>query len=102
MKDLTMSPEELAQSPLALAFANKLRTEGFEQQVLVTRPPGRSLDSHAHPFEAWALVLSGQISICAQGVEHTYRAGEEFHLQREEPHDEHYGPDGVVYWVGRR
>ena len=36
------------------------------------------------------------------GTNRTYRAGEVFHLQHEEPHAEWYGPEGVRYLVARR
>ncbi len=57
----------------------------------------------SRPFEAKALILSGEIRIrTADGAERRYQPGEFFHLQQDEPHAEWYGPEGVVYLVGRR
>jgi len=83
-------------------FEATLAKEGFAQIVAVERDPDGFLDLHTHPFEAKALILSGEIRIRTGGVEQAYRAGEVFHLPANEPHSEWYGPTGVVYLVGRR
>lgn len=83
----------------------------FEQELLgqgyavstVTRAAHGKLDMHSHPFEAKALILTGEIRIQCEGQEEKlYRPGEVFHLAREEPHSESYGPEGVSYLVGRK
>lgn len=84
------------------AFAQTLAGEGFEPPVTVTREAGGMLDDHTHPFEAKALILSGEIRIVAGASERTYSVGEVFHLQAHEPHSEFYGPTGVRYLVGRK
>lgn len=84
-------------------FIESLAQEGFAPPVRVEREPHGSWDDHAHPFEAKALILSGEIRICtADGAEHTYREGDVFHLQAHEQHAEFYGPAGVGYLVGRK
>lgn len=83
-------------------FREQLRSEGFDQLVLVERAPAGMLDRHRHPFEAKALVLQGSIEIDCAGERRTYAAGEVFHLPREAEHVERYGPQGVRYLVGRR
>jgi len=83
-------------------FAAALEKEGFSELVTVEREPNGGLDVHAHPFEAKALVLDGEISIAVGGQERTYRRGEIFHLKAGEPHTERYGAQGVHYLVGRR
>lgn len=84
------------------AFENRLRDEGFDNTVLVERDANGHLDDHSHPFEALALILSGEITIRTQKESLTYRNGEVFHLMADEPHYEAYGPEGVRYLVGRR
>lgn len=85
------------------AFTQTLTQEGFDQFVRVEREANGLWDRHTHPFEAKALILAGEIRIRTDdGAERTYRAGEVFHLQHEEPHAEWYGPEGVTYLVGRR
>jgi quercetin dioxygenase-like cupin family protein len=68
----------------------------------VRREPNGTLADHAHPFEAKALILAGEIRIHAGGEIKIYRAGDVFHLRRDEPHRESYGPEGVDYLSGRR
>lgn len=83
-------------------FLQALRQAGFAQVTTVEREPGGSLDEHTHPFEARALILSGEISIGTQGETRLYRAGDVFHLAQGQPHTEAYGPAGVKYLVGRK
>lgn len=84
------------------AFIEQLSADGYGEPVLVRREPNGQLADHAHPFEAKALVLAGEIRIHAGGEIKIYRAGDVFHLRRDEPHRESYGPDGVEYLSGRR
>ncbi|MFI8616731.1 cupin domain-containing protein [Acidovorax sp. NPDC077693] len=83
-------------------FTRALADEGFEPPVTVTREPDGRLDDHTHPFEAKALILSGEIRIVTAGSDRLYGVGDVFHLQAHEPHSEFYGPDGVSYLVGRK
>ena len=83
-------------------FLETLRAEGYAEPVRVARAPNGRLDDHAHPFEAKALILKGEMRINAGGEIKIYRAGDVFHLRRDEPHRESYGPDGVEYLSGRR
>jgi quercetin dioxygenase-like cupin family protein len=84
------------------AFLAQLTAEGFNEVVTVTREPNGSLDIHAHPFEAKALILTGDVTIrCGEEVRN-YRAGDVFHLAKDIEHEEDYGPDGVSYLVGRK
>ncbi|QJE02221.1 cupin domain-containing protein [Massilia forsythiae] len=84
------------------AFIELLQREGFAAPVTVEREPDGRLDAHAHPFEAKALILAGEIRIVTGGRERRYGPGDVFHLQRDEPHAESYGPQGVRYLSGRR
>ena len=83
-------------------FIKILAIEGFEETVTVMREPGGFLELHAHPFEAKALILKGELVLNVQGAEQCYRAGQVFHLPAGTPHLEQYGPQGVEYLVGRR
>lgn len=83
-------------------FLDTLKAEGYAEPVLVARAPDSRLDDHAHPFEAKALILKGEVRIHAGGEIKIYRAGDVFHLRRDEPHRESFGPDGVEYLSGRR
>lgn len=84
------------------AFIDTLQAEGYAEPVLVQRDANGQMADHAHPFEAKALILKGEIRIHAGGEIKIYRAGDVFHLRRDEPHRESYGPEGVEYLSGRR
>ncbi|MGI4857487.1 MAG: cupin domain-containing protein [Janthinobacterium lividum] len=84
-------------------FTETLAREGFNEVVLVERQADGHLDSHAHPFEAKALVLEGDVRIReADNTERTYKTGEIFHLPANRAHEEWYGANGVRYLVGRK
>lgn len=83
-------------------FISALTAEGFQNIVTVEREPDGFLDTHTHPFEAKALIVSGEIHIKAQDRDQTYKTGQIFHLNAEVPHAERYGPAGVKYMVGRK
>ena len=83
-------------------FLALLSREGFHEVVTVTREPHGSLDVHAHPFEAKALIVAGDLTIRAGESQRHYRPGDVFHLATHAPHSESYGPDGVTYLVGRK
>lgn len=84
------------------AFIDSLHADGFAEPVLVERTADTGLGDHAHPFEARALILAGEIAIVTDGAERVYRPGDVFHLRRDQPHSERYGPQGVRYLSGRR
>lgn len=83
-------------------FMDILASEGFEEAVTVTREPDGFLGLHTHPFEAKALILSGELRLDVDGAQQSYRPGQVFHLLAGIPHSEQYGPQGVEYLVGRR
>lgn len=83
-------------------FVDTLKREGFAEIVTVTRDAHGTLDDHAHPFEAKALILHGQLTMHTGDTERVYNAGDVFHLRANESHSERFGPDGVQYLVGRK
>ena len=70
--------------------------------MLVERDALGSLKSHAHSFEAKALVIHGELRIRTAAGERRYGVGEVFHLAAHEPHAEVFGAQGVRYLAGRR
>lgn len=82
-------------------FASRLRRDGFQEVTTVAREAG-SMGEHAHPFEAEALILEGELQIRTADEERSYKAGDVFHLQPGVRHSETYGPQGVKYLVGRK
>ena len=57
------SQARLADRKLLLAAAEQLGREGFGTVVRVEREPHGLWNTHTHPFEAKALILSGEIRI---------------------------------------
>lgn len=84
------------------AFTIQLAKEGFQPPVLVMREAHGTLDAHAHPSDAKALVIEGELRIRTAAGERHYGVGEIFPLAAHEPHSEVFGAQGVRYLAGRR
>lgn len=91
---------------MALPTFDAFRAEALARgcdEVLVRRwAPGTALAEQSHPFEAYALLVQGEMCLACEGAERRLVPGDRFHLQPGVPHSERYGPQGAVYWVGRR
>ena len=83
-------------------FEAQLKAENFDAGVTISKPVGYSMDEHAHPFEAWALVTEGDITLRVNGASTTYAVGDVFRLPAGTAHHESAVPAGVTYLVGRR
>jgi len=83
-------------------FEALLQQEGYAAPVVVEREPGGMLAPHAHPFEAKALVLDGELRMRVGDGERVYRSGDLFHLPAHTLHTEWFGPNGLRYLVGRK
>jgi quercetin dioxygenase-like cupin family protein len=83
-------------------FESQLKAENFDQALLLSKPVGYAMDEHAHPFEAWALIIEGDITLRVHGISTTYAAGDVFRLPAETPHHESAVPHGVTYLAGRK
>lgn len=83
------------------AFTEALAKEGFTEFVTVQYEAG-AREEHAHPFEAKALILAGEIHIRVGDEERLYKTGDVFHLPANMTHTERYGPQGVTFLAGRK
>ncbi len=87
-------------------FETAAHSQGYSEVISREWPPSTVLDTHSHPFDAKALVVSGELWLTVgSGAEsHTQHltAGGRFELSRNIPHNERYGPEGATYWVARR
>ena len=83
-------------------FEAFLKAEHFGEIVTINRPVGYALGEHQHPFDACALITSGEITLVVAGTSSTYATGQIFRLAAGTPHLESAGPQGVSYLVGRR
>ena len=83
-------------------FEALLKAENFDAGVTICKPVGYALDEHAHPFEAWALITQGDITLRINGASTTYAEGDVFRLPAGTPHHESAIAHGVTYLVGRK
>lgn len=83
-------------------FEAALLAEAFDLAVLVEKSVGYCMGEHQHPFDAFALITQGALSITVDGQERIYQAGDIFRLPANTPHLESAIPHGVSYLAGRR
>jgi quercetin dioxygenase-like cupin family protein len=83
-------------------FDNELASQGYAPAVLVHQPVGYAMGEHSHPFDAYALITQGEITIEVRGVLQSYPAGSTFKLPANTLHSESALPHGVIYLAGRR
>ena len=87
-------------------FESAAHAEGYAEVIVREWPPLTVLDTHSHPFDAKALVVSGELWLTvgsgADKLTRHINAGQRFELARNIDHDERYGAEGTTLWVGRR
>lgn len=83
-------------------FAAEARAKGFDEVLVREWAPLTVLNDHTHPFSLVARVVRGEMWLTVGQDERYLIPGDEFALDRNEPHAERYGPDGATYWVARR
>jgi len=88
--------------PTFATYTAEARANGFDEVVERKWAPSLVLKSHKHPFSVKALVVQGEMWLTiGDDVRHLH-PGDEFTLDREQPHAERYGPEGATYWAARR
>lgn len=83
-------------------FEAALAAQAYAPAVLVQQPAGYAMGEHQHPFDAFALITQGEITIEINGVTKSYAAGSSFQLAANTPHKESAVAHGVSYLAGRR
>jgi quercetin dioxygenase-like cupin family protein len=83
-------------------FEAALKAENYDEIVNISKAVGYQMGEHMHAFDAYALILSGDITLTVDGVSATYQAGDTFRLAANTMHQESTIPQGVNYLVGRR
>jgi quercetin dioxygenase-like cupin family protein len=87
----------------ALESFRARRLESGANEVVERRyGPGQIIDTHAHPFDADALVTEGEMWLTVGTETRHLHPGETFFIPHGTPHSERYGPNGATYWVARR
>jgi len=98
-----MNPESPPGLPEHLhAFRAAALAEGFDAPLLRRWAAHEVVSLHTHPFDAWAVLVEGEMHLTLEGKTRTLHPGDTFRLAREVPHEERYGPEGAGYWVARR
>lgn len=83
-------------------FEARLKANNFGEIITVEKPVGYTLGEHQHPFEAWALITQGALTLQVAGVSTTYAAGDIFRLPAGTPHHESAVLHGATYLAGRK
>ena len=84
------------------AFEAALKADGFGEIERKTVAPNVVNSVHTHPFAVRLLVLSGELTVTANGSAHTCWSGDTFAMEPGCEHFEQYGAEGAVYLVGRK
>lgn len=84
------------------AFEAALKADGFGEIERKTVAPNVVNPVHTHPFAVRLLVLSGELTVTANGSAHSCHSGDTFTMEPGCEHFEQYGAEGAVYLVGRK
>ena len=82
-------------------FSAAAQTIGYHECLVREWAPSLVIDTHTHPFDVTAFMVSGEFTLTVGEVQTTYKAGQAFSLARNIPHGEHYGAEGATVWVAR-
>lgn len=83
-------------------FESLLLARGFTTVLTREWAPHTVVESHSHPFDASALVVNGELWLTLGDATRHLCRGDTFEIPAGTEHAERYGPEGAVYWVGRR
>ena len=83
-------------------FEASALARGFDEALVRRWSPGQVVAEHAHPFDADALVVQGEMWLTVGAHTQHLHPGGTFTLACNTPHAERYGAEGAVYWVARR
>lgn len=89
-------------APTFEAYRDSMTAMGFDEVLVREWKPLQVVGDHAHPFDAKAVVVQGEMFLTVGGQTRQLFPGDTFDLARGQPHSERYGAEGATYWVGRR
>jgi quercetin dioxygenase-like cupin family protein len=84
------------------SFRAKALEAGADEVVERRWATSQIVETHAHDFDADALVTEGEMWLTCGGETRHLRPGDTFYIRSGTPHSEKYGPQGATYWVARR
>ncbi len=88
-------------TPTLESFTAQSLEEGFDEIIVREWAAHLQLDTHTHPFDVSAYVVSGEYWLTVGAEVKHLKAGDFFRLARDVPHAELYGPQGATVWVAR-
>lgn len=83
-------------------FDNKSKAAGFDQVIQRDWPPDSAVSQHTHAFDAFAVIVEGEMWLRCGGIARHIKQGETFTVPKGTPHSERYGSAGAKLWVARR
>lgn len=83
-------------------FQDHAQGQGYTETLEKVWDAGLSLETHQHPFDVWARVVTGEMWLSHSGQTQHLRAGDVFSLSANVPHAERYGAQAVTVWIARR
>lgn len=84
------------------AFEAAALARGFDEVLERQWAPHAVVGVHAHPFDADALLVQGEMWLTVDDVARHLRPGDTFNLNAGVGHSERYGAEGAIFWVARR
>ena len=84
------------------SFEASALARGFDEVLERKWAPQALVGAHAHPFDADALVVQGEMWLTVNDVARHLCPGDTFNLAANIVHSERYGAEGATYWVARR
>ena len=83
-------------------FEQKLAAEGYGEMVERHTEAGHFNAEHAHEFDAYVLIVDGEMTIARHGKAEVFRAGDMCTMPAGTVHTEKCGAAGAHYLAGRR
>jgi quercetin dioxygenase-like cupin family protein len=83
-------------------FETKCAAEGYGEIVDREMEADHFNAEHSHEFDAYVLVIGGEMTIARDGKPETFRAGDMCTVPAGTMHTEKCGPAGAHYLAGRR
>ena len=83
-------------------FEANARAAGFDEGLVSEWAPNTVVETHAHPFDADAVVTQGEMWLTCGDITRHLKPVDTFTLASGTLHAERYGPHGATYWVARR
>jgi len=83
-------------------FETKCAAEGYGEIVDREMEADHFNAEHSHEFDAYVLVIGGEMTIARDGKPETFRAGDMCTMPAGTMHTEKCGPAGAHYLAGRR